>query len=215
MPEHIEIETQELRERVDEIDEEQEREEKREKREKWLSYVGLSTAILAVIAAVGALQSGTLINEALISQIKASDTWNEYQASRLKDHTYTIALNAMLDANASNRAIAAAVAAAPVSSAAPSYQGKPVQARAAEYRGKIQYELDKETDRSKEARKLETEAAENIERQHRFEYSVALIQVAIALSAVAALVRMKPIWFVALASGAIGVAFFIMGFAGW
>jgi len=55
----------------------------------------------------------TLINEALISQIKASDTWNEYQASRLKDHTYTIALNGLIDANAADREMMSEFATAP------------------------------------------------------------------------------------------------------
>ena len=193
MPEHPEIETKELQEAISELQEEREELAKERKRETWLSFVGLSTAILAVFAAVGALQSSTLVNEALVNQIKASDTWNEYQASRLKEHTYTIALNAIADAPSVYAARAAA-------------------ARTREYHAKAAQEAGKERDRFAEARRLEKEAAENIHRSHFFEYSVTLIQVAIALSAISALAKVKPVWYLSLLAGAIGVALFVYGF---
>jgi len=42
---------------------------------------------------------------------------------------------------------------------------------------------------------------------------VALLQVAIALGAVAALSRFKPAWFVSMAAGIIGAIIFAWGFA--
>lgn len=189
MPEHVEIETQELQEAISELQEER----AERQREGWLSYVGLTTALLAVFAAVGALQSGSLVNEGLINQIKASDTWNEYQASRQKDHVYTIALNAMADAPGTFSRNAAA-------------------ARTKDYRAKVEQELAKERDRSDEAKKLERESAAQLHKQHYFEYSVGLIQVAIALSAIAALAKVKPVWYIGLLAGAGGIALFIEGF---
>jgi hypothetical protein len=186
MPEHVEIETSELQEAISELQEER-------KRGGWLNYVGLTTALLAVFAAVGALQSSSLVNEGLINQIKASDTWNEYQASRQKDHLYTLALNAMADAGGA-------------------FSSKSAAARSKEYRGKVADELAKERDRSAEARKLESESAAQIHKQHYFEYSVGLIQVAIALSAIAALARVKPVWYFGLLAGAGGIALFVAGF---
>jgi len=220
MGEHIEVENQELQERLKELDEEREERHKEDVATKWVRYVGLTTAILAVFAAIGALQSGSLVNEAMINQIKASDTWNEYQASRQKDHLYTIVLDNLVDANASNRAVSAAMKAPPPSGrensskdeAVPSFAAKPPAARAAEYREKILQELEKEKDRSAEATKLEAEAARQVNKQHNFEYSVALIQVAIALGAVSALTRVKPVWFMSLLSGAAGIALFVTGF---
>ena len=41
---------------------------------------------------LSALRSGSLINEATIDQIKASDTWTEYQSAREKEHLYTVAI---------------------------------------------------------------------------------------------------------------------------
>src|SRR2546421_12707398 len=47
----------------------------------WISWVALSTAILAVLAAIAGLLSGKHANEAMMSQIQASDQWGYYQAN--------------------------------------------------------------------------------------------------------------------------------------
>ena len=50
----------------------------------WISWVALSTAILAVLAAIAGLLSGKHVNEAMMNQIEASDQWNYYQAKSIK-----------------------------------------------------------------------------------------------------------------------------------
>lgn len=50
----------------------------------WISWVALSTAILAVLAAIAGLQAGSHANEAMMSQIQASDQWAYYQAKGIK-----------------------------------------------------------------------------------------------------------------------------------
>src|SRR4029077_14859911 len=52
--------------------------------ETWISWVALSTAILAVLAAIAGLLSGKHANEAMMSQIEASNQWNYYQAKSIK-----------------------------------------------------------------------------------------------------------------------------------
>src|ERR1700720_4975018 len=52
--------------------------------EKWISWVALSTAILAVLAAIAGLLSGKHANEAMMSEIEASDHWAYYQAKGIK-----------------------------------------------------------------------------------------------------------------------------------
>jgi hypothetical protein len=51
---------------------------------RWISWVALSTAILAVLAAIAGLLSGEHANEAMASQIDASDQWAFYQAKGIK-----------------------------------------------------------------------------------------------------------------------------------
>ena len=50
----------------------------------WISGVALSTAILAVLAAITGLLSGKHANEAMMSQIESADQWAYYQAKGIK-----------------------------------------------------------------------------------------------------------------------------------
>ena len=52
--------------------------------EAWISWVALSTAVLAVLAAISGLLSGSHANEAMMSQIEAADHWAYYQAKGIK-----------------------------------------------------------------------------------------------------------------------------------
>ena len=63
----------------------------------WISWVALSTAILAVLAAIAGLLSGKHANEAMMNQIEASDQWSYYQAKSIKAAVLDakIALSAM------------------------------------------------------------------------------------------------------------------------
>ena len=66
--------------------------------EAWISWVALSTALLAVFAAIAGLLSGKYANEAMMNQIEASDQWSYYQAKSIK--------GALLDAKMSLAAVA-------------------------------------------------------------------------------------------------------------
>src|SRR5881409_3992131 len=50
----------------------------------WISWVALSTAVLAVLAAIAGLLSAHHVNEAMMNQIEASDQWSYYQAKSIK-----------------------------------------------------------------------------------------------------------------------------------
>jgi hypothetical protein len=52
--------------------------------ERWISWVALSTALLAVLAAIAGLLSGKHANEAMMSQIEAANRWAYYQAKGIK-----------------------------------------------------------------------------------------------------------------------------------
>lgn len=183
MPENIEVETDKLQEQI--IEEH----EKHGHEAGWLRYAALAAAIFAVFAAVSALRAGDLINEAMIAQIKASDTWAEYQASRQKEHLYTVAADNLSDRGSKNAKLVHS------------------------YRSQTAKELAKEKSRASEARRLEEESAVGVRRHRAFEYAVALLQVGIALGAVAALTRSRLAWLVSLCVGAVGIVFFLFGFA--
>ena len=184
MPEEPEVEVSDLQEAIDELHEEREELKEEAKRSEWTRMIGLSTAIFAVFAAVGAMQSGAFVNEAMINQIKSSDKWNEYQAARTKSHLYGIQVEEIGDT-------------------------KP--ALADKFREVVKKEDEKAKELMPEAKELAKEAEHLMHRHHNFAISVAAIQVSIALSAVAALTRTKPIWIAGIALGLVGVVLFLFG----
>ena len=87
--EEIEIPTEHLHETIQEkVEEELKVEEKKESG--WFMYVAISTAFMAVFAAISGLIAGHHSNEALIEQIKASDQWAYYQAKGIKAEIKTL-----------------------------------------------------------------------------------------------------------------------------
>lgn len=59
----------------------------------WSLYVAISTALMAVLAAVSSLLAGHHSNESLVDQIKASDQWSYYQAKGIKAEIKKLALS--------------------------------------------------------------------------------------------------------------------------
>jgi hypothetical protein len=184
MPEAIEVDTDKLRETIDaEIEKSGGR---------MLRITALATAILAAVTAVASLRAGSTVNEALVLeseatqlQARASDQWAYYQAKGIKG---AVAANAASAFAANGRS-------------APDSLGALV-ARYAREQGEIQTEarnLEHERDaKVSEANKL-------LGQHHRYAYAVALLQVAIALGAVAALTRQSKVLWLALLAGAIGI----------
>jgi hypothetical protein len=203
MPEE-ELETQDLKERLEEAQEELEEERKEIERERgpsWTLALSLSTAIIAVFAAVASLQSGAHANaailsknEAVLNQARASDQWAYYQAKGIKQSIYASQAEALGESRPD--------------------EAKKLQAEAEHYKAE-QAEVEKRA-KELEAAVLETGKAadESLERHHEFAISVTVFQVAIALSAIAALTRRKALWFVSLAVGGAALVAFLRGFAG-
>src|SRR5471032_486911 len=55
-----------------------------EGKEKWVLYVALTTAVIAVLAAIAGLLAGDHADEAMLAQIRSSDQWAFYQAKSIK-----------------------------------------------------------------------------------------------------------------------------------
>jgi hypothetical protein len=196
MPEE-ELETSEFKEKLEEATERAV--EASEHRARWIVYLSFSTALIAVMAAVAALESGAFSNqallqknEALLAQAKASDQWAYYQAKSVKGTIYSSQALAWQSSNADLAAKAQ---------------------KEAERYSKEEEEI------SKTAKELEREVAEktelssqSMEHHHRFAYSVTMFQISIALAAVAALSRQKPVWFAGLVVAVAGLVYFVDGF---
>jgi hypothetical protein len=191
MPEEAEIDTEQLR---DKIDKEIERDGG-----VFLRKIALTTAVLAALAAIASLRAGATVNEALVLKTEAtrlqaqtSDQWAYYQAKGLK------AAVSQSTADILQR----------LGPGGPS----PVRGEAA------RYAAQQDTIR-RQARALEKERDERsrqadslLKQHHVYAASVALLQIAIALGAIAALTRSRFVWFGSIATGLIGAILFGLGF---
>ncbi len=161
----------------------EERSEQRQERRS-LNLIGLSTAIFSTLAAIAAMQGGYFANEGMLSQIKSSDSWAQFQAKSTKRHI-----------EESNVTILQA------------FQ-KPVPAKTTTELAKLNRE---QQEIGQEAQKLQAESAQNLARHELFARSVAALQVGISMGAIAALTRKQTIWYVGLGISALGIGFMVAG----
>lgn len=196
MPEE-ELETAELKASVEESVERALEAERKETG--WTVYLSLSTAIIAVFAAVASLESGANSNdaileknEAVLNQSQASDQWALYQAKVIRA---TVVNGESEFADASNPALAAKLR---DEGAHLKSEQAPLQDRA---RG-LEAQVEQHNARAERL----------LHRHHRFAIAVTLFQIAVALCAIAALIKKKPLWLVALGASGIGLVLFVLGF---
>ena len=171
--------TEQLQEKIHETAEE------RMKEQRWTLYVALSTAFVAVLAAIAGLLGGHHSNEAVIDQIRAGDQWSYYQAKSIKE-----------EIAASEDKILCAIPGAKTDGQAE----KNVQ----------RYEKDKEEIKAK-AEESEKSASAHLERHVVFAKSVTIFQIAIAIAAIAILTKRKLLWYASLILSAFGTYFLITG----
>lgn len=150
----------------------------------WLTQAALLSALFAVCAAVAALLAGHHANEAVIDQIRASDQWNYYQAKGIKA--------AILD---SRHELLKSLGKDP--------SDKTVE-KLADYR-REQEEIQKE------AKEKEDASVAHFAVHQILAKAVTFFQIAIAVTAIAVIVRKR--WFLGVASAfaVVGMYFLVSG----
>jgi hypothetical protein len=157
-------------------------------------YLALSTAILAVLGAIGGLQetlmtSKMLIakNEEILNQTHASNMWSYYQAKSIKQNIYRVGA-----------------------------EGQPKNK--SEYEGLVTKYEQQQNEIGAQAKNYENIAAQKnkessyyLRKHHILTYSVTAYQVAIALASVAALMKSVRFWLFAMTVGSTGAVIFIYG----
>jgi uncharacterized protein DUF4337 len=189
MPGDAEIETDRLHEQI--------QEELEHQHEGLLKAVALTTALFAALAAIVALRAGSSVNQALVLktesarlQVEASDQWAAYQAKTIKSAIQAASENSWL-----------AIGKQPPGSFS----------RERERYAREQAAIEQIALQKQRARDLTSAEADHLLHQHhRFADSVALLQVAIALGAVAALAHARLIWLTSMTVGVAGAALFLL-----
>jgi len=177
--EEMEIPTEHLQEAIHEKAEEE--------KEKWVLWVALSTAFMAVLAAIAGLLGGHHVNEALIDQIKSSDQWAYYQAKGIK-----------AEIAASTDKILQAI---------PGQSGK---GDSLSKQNLARYEKEKE-EIKKNAEEHEKMSDEHLVKHVTLSKAVTIFQIAIAISAIAILTRKRILWFTGILLTLAGAVFLLLG----
>lgn len=192
MPEAPEVDTDKLREAIDE--------EIEKEGGTLLRTIALTTAVFAALAAIASLKAGGSANEALALkteatrlQAEASDKWSYYQAKNLKATVTELSKSTWL-----------ALDKTPPEDLSKSLEKYAQDQRKASDEAKaLEHERDAKGG----------EADHLMHGHHFFAQSVALLQVAIALGAVAALTRRRIVWIGSVLLGLTGCGFFAWAFA--
>jgi hypothetical protein len=154
-------------------------------RQDWVLGVALTTALLAVCAAIAAMLAGHYANESMLEQMQASNQWNYYQAKSVKENVLRSKLD-LLEAF-----------------------GKPTAEKDLE---KIRdYKREQEEIRA-EADQLTKESGHHMHLHSRIARSVTLFQVAIGVSAISVLTKRRVFWYAGILAGIAGLALLGMSF---
>jgi len=166
-----------------------------EKKDKWLNWLALSTAIMAVLAAITTLYMGKFSTRAVLLQGVESNQWAYYQAKSIKQHTFEMQkekLELELLGGQANRP------------AAEKY--RQVIER---YAGEVKrYEAEKKEIKAK-AEELASRKELSQFMGGNFGYSLIFLQIAIMLSSIASLTKKHYLWYIGM-SGNIGWLFFFL-----
>jgi len=150
-----------------------------------MKTVSLMISILAVLVAMVTVLGHRTHTEAILSQTRAADQWNEYQAKKIR--------------------LGQVSAAADLLALQPSSNDAAVQKKLNEYKQHMLKWNDDLTDESKEATSLEAEVKLAETRADRYDLGEALLQIAVVLSSITLLTRQRAYFFMGLTLGLLGL----------
>lgn len=155
-----------------------------EGKDRWVLFVALSTALIAVLAAITGLLAGEHADEAMLSQIRSSDQWAFYQAKGIKSETL----------NQSNKLLIAL--------------GKtPIVGDQA----KIEENKKEQVEIKQKAEEYQLESTTHSEKHAVFARGITLFQISIAIGAISIIVKRRNLWLVSIGFACIGIFFLVQG----
>jgi len=170
-----------------------------EKKEPWLNYLALSTVILAVCATLSTFKGGSYSTRAVMSQTQAANKWSHYQAKSIKGYLYETGMEKLeLEMKAID----------PKNETLIGEYKKSI----ASYSSKLTKYDEEKSAIQQEAKDLEKTRDDAKTHSGIFGMAVIFLQIAILLSSVAALLKKKPVWYLGLCAGIVGIVYFANGF---
>ena len=152
--------------------------------------IALTALFLAICETFSSLKAGAFASKGILAQNQASDGWAHYQAKSLKQNTYQVQLDELeLRTETADTEKFATLK-------------KKYQERIDRYEAE-QKEI------SAEAKEKEAQRDHFLELNRSFAGAVTLLQIAILLVSLAALVKQRPFWYIGMVIGVFGVYQFI------
>jgi hypothetical protein len=167
-----------------------------EQKEKWQGMLALSTAVMAVLAALTTLYMGKFSSKAIMAQGKESDQWAYYQAKSIKEHTFEMNRKTLELQLKSQKGLSPETA-------------EEYRKTLAKYEGEIKrYNAEKAEIKAK-AEEIEKGKLKSQDMGGNFAYALIFLQIAIMLASISSLTKRKYLWYIALASN-LGWLFFFL-----
>ena len=167
-------------------------------KESWLQWVALTTTILAVAAAISSLKASSYSTRVQIHTTEEANQWGYYQAKSIKEHGFRL-----------NKDILTVVGLMEIQN---HKMRNLLSAKEKEYSDEIaRYEKEREQIKAN-AEKIVKEQTLFKQHNENFALAVMLLQIAIMLSAVGALIKKKSAWFAGLGIGVAGLIYMVNGF---
>ena len=152
--------------------------------------MALTALFLAICATFSSLKAGAFASKGILAQNQASDGWAYYQAKSLKQNTYQIQLDELeLKTDVAD--------------------AEKVKALKEKYKERIDRYEAEQKEISAEAKEKEAQRDHFLELNRSFAGAVTLLQIAILLVSLAALVKQRPFWYIGMVIGAFGVYQFV------
>jgi hypothetical protein len=167
-----------------------------EQKEKWQGWLALSTAIMAVLAALTTLYMGKYSSRAIMAQGQETDQWAFYQAKSIKGSTFEVNKRTLELQLAAQKGLAPEAAA--------EFQ-KTIQKYGDEVK---RYDSEKKEikDKADDIAKVKLKAQVM---GGNFAYSLIFLQIALMLSSIASLTKRHYLWYIALVCNAGWLFFFL------
>jgi hypothetical protein len=156
-----------------------------EQKEKWAGYLALSTAIMAVLAALTTLYMGKYSSRAIMAQGQESNEWAYYQAKSIKQHSFEMSNHALNLQLRSQKGLPADVTA-------------DYEKTLAKYQEEIKrYDAEKKDIKNK-AEGIAKNKLKSQEMGGNFAYALIFLQIALMLASISSLTKRKYLWYIAL-----------------
>jgi hypothetical protein len=171
-----------------------------EQKDTWLNILATITVLLALGATLSTLRVGSYSNRSILRQTQASNQWAYFQAKSIKAYLYELQKERL------------ELEIKQMQASAPKAVVDEYAAKIESYSKKLKTYEQERAEIQAEAKSLESQRDVAVLHSQAFGIAVILLQLAILLSSIAALMKKKAVWYLGLVLGGVGIIYFANGF---